>query len=94
MRGPTAAWRATEGGPRREAWSSSTQAVCHGGVASCDAGTDASGQATSRVHVLRQRIVRGSPTRNALPFTLFDARSINFAIVVYSVFVHVEVDLH
>jgi hypothetical protein len=28
------------------------------------------------------------------PFTFFEARSINFAIVVYSVFMHVEVDLH
>jgi hypothetical protein len=27
-------------------------------------------------------------------FTFFEARCINFAIVVYSVFVHVEVDLH
>ena len=29
-----------------------------------------------------------------LPFTLFQARGINFSIVVYFVRVHVEVDLH
>ena len=68
------------------------------GVALVNLGTDVLSLGDNRVRVSRRRIVREvrSPaSRDGVTAVyFFEARSINFANVVYSVSMHVEVDLH